>query len=149
MKNRNKIYILKIIIQILVMCSILACEDDINKADPIDIDCNNLRKGLIDIDSEVVEIELSKLLNDLKVNVKQDDRWGHKDNFKTLVNRINNNCKDITAELSCYCCMFSNPPQSAILLYTDSLGVNVKRTINIWTPDNNSLAFARLYAASK
>jgi hypothetical protein len=62
-----------------------------------------------------------------------------------LVNRINSKCENISAELICYACIETYPPQSEILLTTDSVGASINRTIDILTPSKDKLSFVRIH----
>jgi hypothetical protein len=103
------------------------------------LNCNNLKNGIINMNSETVRFEVDKLLNDLKPNITETDKIGQNENINILINRLNNNCKNITSELICYACIKTYPPQSEILVTTDSSGIKIKRIIDISTPSDSNL----------
>lgn len=105
----------------------------------IAIDCNNLKTGIIEQDSEIVKSEINKLVSDLVPVITENDKIGHKKNINLLIERLNTQCNNISAELICYACIKTNPPQSEILVTTDSTGIEIKRVIDIMTPENAKL----------
>ena len=86
-----------------------------------------------------------KLVTDLKPKVTANDRFGHKENLSILINRLNTQCTSINAELICYACIYTNPPQSEILVSTDSIGVTIKRIMDISTPEDAVLSCVRIH----
>ena len=103
------------------------------------INCDNLRNGLINMNSEIVKSEVDKLLIDLNSNVTPDDMCGQEENINLLIERLNTLCDSISAELICYACIKTNPPQSEILITTDSVGAEIKRVIDVFTPKDARL----------
>ena len=104
------------------------------------IDCDNLKTGIINTDSDIVKAEINKLVTDLEPVKTDSDPIGHKDNLALLIEQLNIQCDNITAELICYACIETNPPQSEILVTTDSLGTDINRIIDIFTPDDDALS---------
>ena len=111
----------------------------------LELHCHNLQEGIINTDSEIVGEEINKILSDLDPKNKPDDTIGHKENFEILISRINSKCENINAELLCYACIKTLPPQTEIILATDSSGVLIFRTIDISTPENGVLRFIRIH----
>lgn len=67
------------------------------------------------------------------------DPLGHRENLRELIERINSGSPQITADLICYACIKTNPPQSEIFIKVDSSGVTVERVIDIRTPVDDIL----------
>jgi len=101
--------------------------------------------GIINIDQELVAAEANILLSDLFPKTSSNDTYGHRENILTFINRINSECDNISAELICYACIKTYPPQSEILLTTDSAGVSVNRTIDLLTSSEDRLSFVRIH----
>lgn len=102
------------------------------------LNCDNLRSAVININSEIVEAEINKLTGDLFPR-KPDEEGNQSENISLLISRINQSCDEISAELSCYACIETYPPQSEIIITTDSIGIPIKRIIDILTPSDNIL----------
>jgi len=108
-------------------------------------DCDNLKKGIIEVNSDIVTTEVNKLLSDMKPDPSDKDRRGHFKNITTLIERINSNCDEITSELFCYACIETLPPQSEIILTVDSSGNSIMRIIDILTPADDKLQCLRVH----
>ncbi len=65
--------------------------------------------------------------------------------IRKFINRINAECDNISAELICYACIKTSPPQSEILLTTDSASISVNRTLDILTSSEEKLSFVRIH----
>jgi len=109
------------------------------------IACDRLQMGIIYLNSEMVNSEVNKLVKDLKPVKNDSDHFGHKDNLDKLITRLNAVCDKITAELICYACIYTNPPQSEILVATDSAGTVIYRAIDIQTPNDDILSCMRVH----
>ena len=109
------------------------------------IDCDNLKTGIVNTDSEIVKVEINKLVTDLVPVITDSDPLGHKDNLALLIEQLNIQCDNITAEMLCYACIFTNPPQTEILVTTDSLGTDIHRIIDIVTPDDDQLSMRTIH----
>ena len=119
----------------LLSIMFLGCEKGIYNSS-FNINCNALQNGIINSDSEAVISEINKLLYGLRPVVTSSDPFGHKQNINLLVERINNSCLTIRAELVCYACIETNPPQSEIELRTNSSDTEFVKILDIWTsPD--------------
>jgi hypothetical protein len=142
MVNQNKLFIL--IITIILFSFFPTCkkvfETDFNQPN-----CDNLTDGLINLDSKMLCSEISKLMSDLHPSTSSDDKFGHRENLNLLIERINNSCENVSAELLCYACIETLPPQSEIKLSTDSSGVEIGRILDILTPEDNVLSCIRLH----
>lgn len=122
--------------------SILSCDKAVEDTgiEWENIDCDNLKTGIVNTDSDIVKAEINKLVTDLEPVRTDSDPLGHKDNLALLIEQLNIQCDDITAELICYACIETFPLQSEILVTTDSLGTDINRIIDIFTPDDDALS---------
>ena len=144
--NNNAIRIINFIFILIFVFCISSCDKAVNNPDDLEnIDCDNLKVGIINIDSRIVKSEINKLVTDLKPIKTTSDNIGHKENIKLLINRLNTQCNNINAELICYACIETNPPQSEILVTTDSVGIPINRVIDILTPADSNLNCVRIH----
>ncbi|HCE56520.1 MAG TPA: hypothetical protein DER09_01685 [Prolixibacteraceae bacterium] len=97
-------------------------------------DCETFAEALIFLKSDSIKEVIDILTVDLNPVIKEDDTWGQKENINLLIERLNAQCENISASLGCYACILTLPPQSEIILTTDSAGVEIKRVIDILTP---------------
>ena len=142
MKKRQKLFIL---ITLLIIVSSLSSCKKILDSNYYQIDNENLQKGIITYNSEIVCSEITKLLLDLKAKPSANDKFGQADNINKLIDRINTNCDNVTAELVCYACIYTLPPQSELKLSTDSSGVEVSRVLDILTPKDDILSCMHIH----
>ena len=127
---------------LLIIIVAFSCE---NSTEFEQINCDNLSSGLLRYNTDIVKNEINKLCKDLTPHVSEDDKFGHKENINILVNRINTQCRNIEAELGCYACIYTNPPQSHISVTVDSVGTHVGRVIDIWTSADAKLSVVRVH----
>ena len=145
-RNKNILEILKLGLILSVIICILSCDKVIDPDSDLEkIDCDSLKIGIINMDSRIVKSEINKLVTDLKPKVTASDKFGHKENLSILISRLNTQCISIKAELICYACIETNPPQSEILVATDSIGVLIQRVIDILTPSDSNLYCLRIH----
>ena len=97
------------------------------------------------MDTSIVVPEINKLVTDLEPVPTDNDPYGHEENIDTLVERLNAQCDSLSAELSCYACIETNPPQTEILLTTDSSGTMITRVIDILTSADANLETIRIH----
>ncbi|NOX65026.1 MAG: hypothetical protein GXO85_04315 [Chlorobi bacterium] len=123
---------------ILCLVFLISCDGfgDDQDGNYEDVDCNNLHVGLLTSNTDIVKTEVNKLLVDLYPIKTDEDKFGQKNNLDILIKKLNKQCNNLSAELICYACIKTNPPQSEILIKTDSLGIPIERIIDISTPDN-------------
>ena len=140
--NHLKSFIL--IISVLLCICLSSCKKILD-SNYYQIDSENLRNGIVTFNSEIVCTEITKLLLDLKANPSADDKFGQAENLNKLIDRINTNCDNVTAELICYACIYTLPPQSELKLSTDSSGVEVARVLDIFTPEDDILSCVRIH----
>jgi len=118
-------------------------KEDNNPAAPSNIDCGLLEEGLIYGDEDAVEAEINSLCQNYPPSPTADDDIGHEENLNAIIVELNNQCSGFVTELGCYACNESLPPQSAIDFTLDSAGVEVKRHINLWTPDGALMTYRK------
>lgn len=130
---------------LILLLSLLLSWNSCNKEEECSgLNCSQLKIGLVNKDNSILTIEISKLVEDLTPVPTEKDPTGHSINLGILVDRINE-CEAITAEIVCYACIETNPPQSEILIKTDSSGIQIIRIIDILTPANGILKFANCH----
>jgi len=83
------------------------------------VDCDNLKTGVINMDSGIVKSEINKFITELKPVVTNSDPFGHRRNLDILIERLNAHCDNMSAEIICYACIYTIPPQSEMLVTTD------------------------------
>lgn len=136
---------LSILIAIFLLGSHLSTCKKILDSNYYQLNSENLQTGIVNYNSEIVCTEITKLLLDLKSKPSADDKFGHAENLNKLIDRINSNCRNVAAELLCYACIYTLPPQSELKLSTDSSGVEVARVLDISTPEDDILSCVRLH----
>ena len=138
MKQNNVLFL-------LFLTFVLFSCDSLTNHEIDTINCDKLQSGIIDINVQTVSTEVNKLLKDLKPQISGSDRFGHKENLDKLIERINSQCGEVTADLICYACIETNPPQSEILVTTDSSGTLIYRTLDIRTPDDDIMSCVNVH----
>ena len=136
----------KILIFILIIISLIifSCEEaDDNIIE--DLSCDSLVVGIKMMDSDYVRPIVNKLVTDLESVPSDSDQFGHKKNLNILVDRLNDLCDNMIFTLTCYACIYTNPPQSEIEMLTDSANTDIRRVIDILTPKNELLSFIRIH----
>ena len=123
--------------------SLISCEPDNNPVNTT-ADCDNLISALLSFNNDKIENEFIKITNNLYPESTDDDKLGHKKNFETLLNMLNQ-CDSINASMICYACIETYPLQTELLIAIDSLGYKVNRIADIRTPDDNILTFLRVH----
>jgi len=134
---------LKILLLIIITVSVtMSCEKTNNSI----INCKNLKNAILNQDESAIKSEISLLTLDLKPNPTTNDEWGHLENFELLIDRLNQ-CNEINAELFCYCCIYTYPPQSEILIKTYSNGQQIQKIFDILTSKDQNLVFLSMHDA--
>ena len=131
---KTKIFVLFL----LPILFLISCE---NSTEPEPMDSEKFIAGIIDLNNDLVSEEINKILSDLTPRHTSNDGYGHKNNFTTLIDRINTQCENVEAQLRCYACIETYPPQSEIEIITDSSGIQIRRVIDITTPADKRLFF--------
>ena len=135
---RTNIFLLLIVFLLFL----ISCEKEDKIVNP---DCANFTEALIYLNSDSVKKVIDKLTIDLNPDVKEDDNWGQRENISLLIERLNSQCENISANLSCYACIYTLPPQSEIIISIDSARVQIKRVVDILTPKDNILKYMNVH----
>ena len=139
---------MKIIKFVLIFFTFLFFFSCNSSTEPNNFSNKDFSIGIINMDQGLVATETNKLLSDLFPKISSDDPYGQRENISTFIDRINSKCDNISAELICYACILTYPPQSEILLTTDSASVSITRTIDISTSSEDKLSFVRIHEYS-
>jgi hypothetical protein len=107
-------------------------------------ECRILKDALLVLDSDAVGAEISKLADNLQPLPVNESDPVHLKNLETLIDGINS-CNGLQAELLCYSCIYTLPPESEIVVMVDSAGTDVRRVLDIRTPQNDILSFAGIH----
>lgn len=145
--NKNIMRIINYVLILFFVVFISSCDNFVDNpnVDLENLDCDKLKDGIINMDSKTVKSEIDKLVIDLEPSKTASDNIGHKENIDLLIKRMNTQCANISAELICYACIKTNPPQSEILVTTDSIDTVISRVIDILTPEAATLDFVRIH----
>jgi hypothetical protein len=127
----------RILLLIIIILFSISCEQKDNSSNTV-LNCENLKKGIINSDNSIIKAEIAKLTTDLSPIASVDDPWGHSANFNMLIARIND-CSQINALSVCYACIKTLPPISEILVKTDSAGVQIQRYLDFKTSEQSNL----------
>jgi len=122
---------------------ISVCDDSVRN-EVIEVNCGNLKTGLIIKEQEKIGIEMDKLTENLPPDPTKNDPIGHSENL-TIITQSIHSCDELEAEIFCYACVETNPPQSEIMIQMDSAGVKIKRIIDISTPSDKILKFSGIH----
>lgn len=117
---------------------IFSCENNDEKPNS---ECDNFLETIIYLKSDSGNNVVDILSDDLNPEVTENDQWGHKENIDLLIDRLNMECENISVGLGCYACIYTLPPQSELIISTDSAGVEIKRVIDILTPKDDILQY--------
>ena len=122
---------------------ISVCDDSVRN-EVIEVNCGNLKTGLIIKDQEKIGIEMNKLTENLPPDPTENDPIGHSENL-TIITQGIHSCDGLEAEIFCYACVETNPPQSEITIQMDSVSVKIERIIDISTPSDKILKFSGIH----
>jgi len=122
---------------------ISVCDDSVRN-EVIEVNCGNLKTGLIIKDQEKIGIEMDKLTENLPPDPTKNDPIGHSENL-TIITQSIHSCDGLEAEIFCYACVETNPPQSEITIQMDSVSVKIERIIDISTPSDKILKFSGIH----
>ena len=109
------------------------------------LDCTNFKTAIINENESLIKSEIEKLTPDLHPVPIPEDNIGHMVNLNTLVDRINSNCDDITAEIRCYACLKTYPPGSEVSIEFVSDNTSISKVIIIVTSENDILRYGGIY----
>ena len=122
---------------------ISVCDDSVRN-EVIEVNCGNLKTGLIIKDQEKIGIEMDKLTENLPPDPTKNDPIGHSENL-TIITQSLHSCDGLEAEISCYACVETYPPQSEITIQMNSSGTKIERIIDISTPSDKILKFSGIH----
>ena len=109
------------------------------------VSCSLLEEGILTDNSSLIEKDMNDFLAEYDPSPESDDQIGHRENLQKLVDNINN-CDYTGAEIVCYACIRTNPPQSEVAVTT--IGYDdgsVTKVIDIKTPDDGKMEFVRVH----
>ncbi len=132
----------KVILILGIIIAFNSCNSD---DDQNIINCGLLKTGLINVNSELLNTEINKLTQDLQPISTANDVLGHSENLDELINRLNTNCNEITVSKICYACIDTLILQSEIKFILDSIGIQIERTVDILTSENDVLISIRIH----
>ena len=140
-KNDIKLFLFLTIITLLIM----SCKGEGEGEIEININCSNLEFALVNKDAELMNSEINNLVQDLTPKPTQTDEIGHFNNLNILIDRLNDKCGNITVSKICYACIDTGPAQSEINIKLDSVGNQIERIVDIWTPHDGILKSNRMH----
>ena len=124
------------LIPIFVVLNFTSCYDKEKEQDREE-SCSNLVNGIQEMNDIPIKLEISKQTFDLVPKVTDEDPIGHMENMHKLVNRLNDLCNEIEAELICYACIETYPSQSEIKITAHSEEEDVSLVIDILLPEDD------------
>ena len=116
----------------------IACEDTISYP------CEEIREGLLNIDTAIAKDGINEILVDLVPVPTGNDPVGHEENLAVFVERLNESC-DIEATIGCYACIETLPLLSHVEITLDSASVQVHRSIDILTPEGTVMSLKNIH----
>ena len=128
------------IVLILTISLVLSCK----KNESSEINCKNLKNGILNNDEPAIRQEMSILAKDLMPHPITGDEWGHLKNFNLLIDRLEQ-CNDINAVLLGYCGRYTYPPQSEILITIKSNGQKTQKIFDILTSKDTALVYLGMH----
>lgn len=111
---------------------------------PYGLNCSNLKTGIINSDSEVIGLEISKVLQGLDPEPNAEDMVGHAANFDTFFQRLSP-CDFKTAQIVCYFCSSSNLPMSEVVITAYKGPEPFTLVIDIITPRDAGLSYKGIH----
>jgi hypothetical protein len=75
--------------------------------------CENLKQAILSNNREMAKTAVNNIIMTLP------DQNYTESNLQSLINKLNTDCH-LTAEMLCYSCLYSNPPQSVIRISVSS-----------------------------
>lgn len=107
---------------------------------PYGLNCSNLKTGIINSDSDMIGLELSKVLQGLNPEPTAEDIVGHEANFDKFFQRLSP-CDLKTAQVVCYFCGSANPTQSEVVVTAYKGPEPYTLVIEIITPRDGGLSY--------
>jgi hypothetical protein len=127
---------------IILVLFTLSCDKE--EKSPFGLDCNNLKNGIINSDTDMIGIEISKIIQGLEPKPTAEDIIGHSENFDILLQRLSP-CDFKTIQLICYYCGFTNPSHSEVVLSAYKGSEVFTLVIDIITPRNSALSYKGIH----
>ncbi|MBK7132437.1 MAG: hypothetical protein IPH69_06315 [Bacteroidales bacterium] len=112
---------------------------------PFGLNCENLKNGIINSDSDLIGQEITKVLQGLDPKPTAEDIVGHEANFDILFQRLSP-CDFKTAQIVCYFCGFASPPQSEVVITAYKGSEPFTLVIDIITPRDGGLSYKGIHA---
>ena len=104
------------------------------KKDALSIsDCDNLKKGLIAEDVNIVRKAL-----------KDELTFYSRDNLNKLSVTISNQC-NIAVSVGCYNCIYTNPAQSELKVLLNQSGISIGKVIDITYTSTNKMSIVGVH----
>ncbi len=131
----------KIFLLLFISAALISCKKQQSNTE---MDCEQFKQGILAGSEDRVKAEIEKLCQDLLPAVTVSDEWGHRNNFIKLAQRISQQCR-VEANVDCYACIKTLPPQTEIVVSFMNNGVLVKKILDITTSSTNKLAFLKMH----
>jgi hypothetical protein len=130
---------------LLILLVLFAPSCNKEEESPFGLNCDNLKNGIINSDSEMIGIEITKVLQGLDPKPTAEDMVGHAANFDIFLQRLSP-CDFKTAQVVCYFCGFANSPQSEVVLTAYKGPEPFTLVIEIITPRDGGLSYKGIRA---
>lgn len=137
---------MRIISSILFVLSVLvalSCDKDDKSS--FGLNCDNLKNGIINSDTEMIGAEISKVIQGLNPEPTAEDIIGHTANFDILFQRLSP-CDFKTIQLVCYYCGFTSPSHSEVVLTAYKGNKAFTLVLDIITPRDGALSYSGIHA---
>ncbi len=82
---------------------------------------------------------LNSILSQWQPRPTSEDLLGHQRNLLLFIDTVNTLCPNHSFRLQCYGCIYTEPPQSEIVVMD---GNHQTMTLDIYTPNNHTMHFA-------
>ena len=112
--------------------------------DEADNSCKQLREDLLLRDFPAVKAELDQWLYGNLPEPTRADPLGHEANLVDFVNRLHELC-DFDTGIGCYACIETYPLQSEVYIRLDSVGAEVQRVLDVFTPEQGSMTLRDMH----
>ena len=129
----------------LIALVLTFCQKDDPNETNFGLNCKTLHDAIIssysyysDSIKVVIKSEFDKLTNDLTPKPSLTDNLGQLSNFYSLFKRLEI-CSDLSFYICCYACIQTGIPQSEVLVFADSSGIQIRRILDFDTWDKMNL----------
>jgi len=127
-------------VALFMMLVVFAPSCNKEEKSPFGLNCENLKNGIINSDTDMIGAEISKVLQDLNPEPNEGDVVGHEANFDIFLRRLSP-CDFKTAQIVCYFCGSANPPQSEVVITAYRGSEPFTLVIDIITPRDGGLSY--------